>query len=1058
MKILKAMVKSRLWFITAIIVIVLVLVVSLVLTQVGFIYETFNGIHGGERRKLVSGNPHEYVRYDADYNSKQDVLDAANALNEKIAADGMILLKNEQNFLPLRTTKSNNQTAQSDPKISVFGKNSVNLVYGGSGSSEKDASASVSLQDALTDAGYDVNPVLTEFYKSSASGSGREKSPEMGNILTGFPTGETPQSSYTDQVKDSYREYNDAAIVVISRLGGEGYDLPRTMFTYGSGYTTWSHKSKERVPVDGARAVDDHYLQLDANETALIQEVSKSFENIIVVINCAQAMELGFLDDPGHYAYSDKIKAAVWVGSPGATGINALGDILNGNVNPSGHTVDTFARDFKNDPTWANFGNNLSGEGNQYTVDGKLRSNYFVDYEEGIYVGYRYYETRDYTEGSEPYVSAAGEVHGTNTTAWDSWYDSRVVYPLGYGLSYTEFEYSIENEAELESITSLNSKSEITVKVNVRNKGGEAGKAVVQLYATAPYNPDNKPKAIEKAHKVLVGYEKTDVIPVDGTASVEITVPAYCLASYDYNDDNTNTFKGYEIEHGTYVLSLSENAHVAVQTVDFTLGEDLLISADPVTDTQVTNQWDDVSGRITQYMSRKDFEGTFPQAPTEQEREVTQEFLNSMNYDGVDEGKPWYTDKMPVYQKSAKGKTEIQLYELIGKEYGDPLWNQFLDQLTVEEMTLLVGKGMYSTTAIDRIGKYRTVSADGPVGFAAFMGDPAVHDTCFYASGCMVAATYNKELAEELGVMLGNESLIGDTNDEASAYHGATYSSWYAPAVNIHRSPFGGRNWEYYSEDGLLSGSIGASVIRGAESKGVATYVKHFALNDQETRRCDGVSTWANEQAMREIYLRAFEICVKDGGSTGVMSSFNRIGSTWTGGDYSLLTQVLRNEWGFVGSVITDFNLPEYAYMVVDQMIRAGGDISLSQNKLPSSDAASLTATHVTALRNASHNMLYTIVNSNAMNGYGEGVVFRNTIPAWVEFMIWIDVAIIAILAIWGVFAVRATLKKMNGTGNGAAAEVVDVQNPLDAEAAQEKNLPVKQAKKKKTKDKEEKL
>lgn len=1035
MKILKAILKSKKWLITASIILVLMIVINLVLTQVGFIYETLNGVRGGERRKLVSGDPNEFIRYDADYQSKEEVLAAANALNEDIAADGMILLKNEGGFLPLRTPESKEDKATGKPKISVFGKNSVNLVYGGSGSSEKDSSASVSLGDALSSAGYEVNPTLKAFYEGTKSGSGREKSPEMGNILTGFPTGETPQNKYTDEVKSSYSKYNDAAIIVISRLGGEGYDLPRSMFTYGNGYTVWSHKSKERVPVEGARAVDDHYLQLDKNETDLIKEVSKSFENIIVVINCSQAMELGFLDDPGHYAYSDKIKSAVWIGGPGGTGIKALGSILNGNVNPSGHTVDTFARDFKNDPSWANFGNNLSGDGNQYTVDRKPRSNYFVEYEEGIYVGYRYYETRGFTEGSAPYASAAGEVRGTTTTQWDSWYDSQVVYPLGYGLSYTRFGYEITNAEEISSVSSLEASDTVTVDVTVTNTGDRAGKAVVQLYATAPYNPDHAQTAVEKAHKVLVGFEKTGVIPAGETAEVSVKVPAYYLASYDYNDANGNGNKGYELEHGEYILSVSENAHTAVDTVSFTLGGDVLIRNDTVSGNPVENRWDEVSEYIDKYMSRADFAGTFPAAPTAEDRNVTKEFIAKMDYDRVDEGKPWYTEEMPVYQKSASGKAEIQLYELIGKEHGDPLWGEFLNQLTIDEMGLLVGKGMYSTTAIERIGKYRTVSGDGPVGFAAFMGDPAVHGTCFYASGCLVAATYNKQLAEDMGVMLGNESLIGDTNDPASKYHGATYSSWYAPAVNIHRSPFAGRNWEYYSEDGMLSGSIGASVIRGAQSKGVATYVKHFALNDQETRRCDGVSTWASEQAMREIYLRAFEICIKDGGSTGVMSSFNRIGHVWAGGDYELLTSVLRNEWGFVGSVITDFNLPEYAYMIVDRMIRAGGDISLSQDKQPSTGAAALTATQVTALRNASHNILYTIVNSNAMNGYGEGVVFRNTIPAWVEFMIWVDAAIIVVLAVWGVFAVRISLKKMKD-GN---VEVLQ-ENTLEEMNKEEQN------------------
>ena len=1032
MNIFKAILKSKAWLITTSIVVVVLLTISLVLTQVGFLYETFNGVFGGERRYLVSGDPEKYILYDTEYENKAEVLAAANALNEEIASEGMILLKND-GLLPLRTPNSELERASARPKISVFGKNSVNFVYGGSGSSEKDAASSVTLSQALTDAGYDVNPTLENFYKSSASGAGRPASPEMGNILTGFPTGETPYDSYTDAVKQSYASYGDAAIIVISRIGGEGYDLPRSMFTYGNGYLVWDHKTKERVPVEGARAVDDHYLQLDANETRLIQEVSKEFDDIIVLVNCSQAMELGFLDDPGHYAYSDKIRAAVWVGGPGASGLNALGEILNGNVNPSGHTVDTFARDFKNDPTWENFGNNLTGNGNQYTVDGKLRSNYFVDYEEGIYVGYRYYETRAFVEGEEAYASspegAAGEpavpdgiVRGTTTRSWDSWYDAHVVYPMGYGLSYTDFSFEITNKEELEKISALAPKDEIAVTVNVTNTGDVAGKAVVQLYATAPYNPDGQENAIEKAHKVLVGFEKTQPVPAKETVPVTVTIPAYYLASYDYSDANGNGFKGYEIEHGTYTLWAGKDAHNAEDSVAFDLTDGVLIGEDTTSGGTVENRWDDVSSHITKYMSRSDFVGTWPSAPTDADREVTKEFLDSMQYDGVDEGKPWYTDEMPEYALTAE-KSEVQLYELIGKPYEDKLWDELLDQLTIGDMTALVGKGMYSTTPVEHIGKYRTISCDGPVGIAAFMGDPSVYDTCYYACGCMVAATYNKDLAEAMGEMVGNESVVGNEKDAASAYRGATYSSWYAPAVNIHRSPFGGRNWEYYSEDALLSGSMAAGVIRGAQSKGMATYIKHFAINDQETRRCDGVSVWANEQSMRELYLRAFEVGIKGGGSSGVMSSFNRIGTVWAGGDHALLTEVLRDEWGFVGSVITDFNL--YPYMDVDQMIRAGGDVSLSQDKQPSGGAA-LTATQVTALRRASKNLLYTIVNSNAMNGYGEGVVFGNALPMWVMLVIAVDIAAAVGLAVWGVFAVRSSLKKMKQKENSKEEENVE--------------------------------
>ena len=663
---------------------------------------------------------------------------------------------------------------------------------------------------------------------------------------------------------------------------------------------------------------------------------------------------------------------------------------MNGSVNPSGKTVDTYDRDFTKDPTYNNFGTNNVLHGNEYyTINSKGnpmgREEYLVEYEEGIYVGYRYYETRYITEGENG----------------DAWYQDNVVYPLGYGLSYTTFDWQLLNKEELENMA-VTPESTFTVKVRVTNTGDVAGKDVVQVYVNPPYYDGG----IEKSEVVLVGFAKTPLLPAakDATADnpnwcdLEIEVKAEYFASYDYNDANTNEHTGYEIEHGDYELRVSRNAHDAVDAAVVNVPEDIKMTEDVKTGATVQNRFDDVSGYIKKYMSRTDFDGTWPQSPTQDERIVTQEFLDSLTWDGNDAGEKWEATQMP---EGGTGKS-VQLYELIGKPYNDPLWEDLLDQLSIETMAELIGTGNYHSMAIDAIGKPKTIDSDGPVGFTPFMGDPSVYGTCTYASGCLLGATYNVELAKEMGEMIGNEGIIGNV-----AGDGTPYSGWYAPAVNIHRSPFSGRNWEYYSEDGYLSGIMAANVIQGAQSKGVYTFIKHFALNDQETNR-NGVLTWANEQSMRELYFRPFEIAVKDGGTRAVMSSFNRIGTVWTGGSYELLTEVLRDEWGFEGMVITDYN---YAtpYMDPDQMIRAGGDLNLTQKWWPGTEN---TPTQVTSLRQATKNILYTVANSNAMNGYGYGVVYKYLLPYWVIGLIVADCVIVALLGIWAFFLIRWYLRR----------------------------------------------
>ena len=612
------------------------------------------------------------------------------------------------------------------------------------------------------------------------------------------------------------------------------------------------------------------------------------------------------------------------------------------------------------------------------------------DYEEGIYVGYRYYETRGHTDGEE-------------------WYKDNVVYPFGYGLSYTTFEWNVVSSNPQDG-ASLNKDSKIEIEVEVTNTGDVAGKDVVQLYYTAPYYD----KGIEKSHVVLGDFAKTELIEPGEKKTVTLTLDAFDMASYDFDDRNQNGFKGYELEGGDYTVSVGRNAHETIDSITLHLiGEDrgldeatngkngFAYTEDPVTHTRIENRFDDVSSHIETYLSRGDWEGTWPTTPTGESLVASQELLDALSAESyigegrdIDKDKPWFTKEMPKFSRETVAKENmVQLYELIGKDYDDPLWDELLDNLTLQEMAYLIGTGNFNTARMDNISKPKTIDPDGPAGFTNFMsaGDAgAVYETCSFACECLIGATWNKQLAYDMGVAIGNEALIGNARGD-----GQTYSGWYAPAVNIHRSPFSGRNFEYYSEDGMLNGLMGAALVQGANTKGVYTYVKHFALNDQETQR-GGVCTWASEQAMREIYFRPFEKIVKVGKTHAMMSSFNRIGTVWAGGSYELLTEILRDEWGFVGMVITDYNT--YPHMPADQMIRAGGDLNLFQDKQPSTSGGNVTASHVTAMRKATHNILYTVANSNAMNRIGEGVTFVTSNPIWMDILYAVDGAIVGVL------------------------------------------------------------
>ena len=917
--------------------------------------------------------------FNSDYETRAEVIQANRDLNEVIEGEGLVLLKNDGS-LPIG----------GELKVSVFGKSSVNMFAHGNGSGAGGNAPVTDLIQALNQEGFKVNSTLVNFYKdSSKSGSGRGASPSNGHVSAGYNTGETPVSYYTPDIEATYDEYGDAAIVVFSRVNDEGWDLPRTSLWNGSTYNTWGADATQLIP--GARQWDDHYLQLDKNESDLLKYLGERFDNVIVLLNTASQFEVGFLDDPGHYGYHENVKGCIWMGYPGSSGNIAVAKALKGEINPSGRTVDTWARDFKNDPTWQNFANNLmevssTEKGNQYANlpgsggngGGGYKNNYVI-YKEGIYVGYRYYETRGFDEGNNAYSSAGkgkadvvynsltgkyistsadkdgdNEIHGTSTTEWDSWYNASVVYPLGYGLSYTTFAWELVSATPANG-GSLSADSTITVQVKVTNTGDVAGKEVVQLYYTAPYYNGG----IEKAHVVLGGFAKTKNLQPGESDTVTIEITARDMSSYDWSDANNNGFKGYELEQGTYEIKIMKDAHTVVDSFKCTVDSDIKYEYSESTGNKIENRFDDVSNYLLTdeyaqdgvgYMSRSDFAGTFPTPAFK--LTASQAVIDGLNLwdnciDSPDQ--PWYTDVMPT----TGAKNGIVLQDLIGVEYDDPKWELYMDQLTVSQLTQLAMRGgMYAGQNYPELGIVRSVAADGPAGYGNGAASGATYS--LWCSGTMIAATYNVELARAYGVGMGNEALWG--NNSVNIVY------WYGPGANIHRSPFSGRNFEYFSEDGFVTGAMGSAVVDGAQSKGLLPIIKHFAVNDQEANRC-GLITWLDEQTMREIYLKPFEMFVEEGGTMGMMSSLNKIGTEWAGGSYRLQVEILREEWGFKGVVITDAYSDGWGQP--DMMIRGGGNVILGSASLK---WGSSTPTAVLALRNASKGLLYAMANSMAMN------------------------------------------------------------------------------------------
>ena len=936
------------WGITTAVLVATLIVANVLAT--GLYHQVICQAIGGERAITEEGENANLFVLDDGIKTKEDAFKNGNKVVKEICEEGMVLLKNENKALPLKA----------NAKVSVFGKNSVNLVYGGSGSAApKSAESAKTIFDSLEAAGMEVNPTLINFYKDNgASGDPRDGNPEMNNDgVSTLRTGETPKEKYTNNITSSYSQYKDAALVVFSRIAGENWDLPR-------------------------KAADNdtrHYLELDNAERDLLKHICDSnvFEHVIVLINSSNMIDMGFLKFASDPAYNAKIDAAMIIGSPGGEGIMALGEILAGKINPSGHTVDTIYTHYENDPTWQNFSDNLREYGDNYFVNGTPQPYYFIDYEENIYVGYRYYETRGHLD--------------------ENWYNQNVVYPFGHGLSYTTFEREIANVTELEG-EALNARKGFSVKINVKNTGTVAGKDVVQLYVSTPYTDGG----IEKPYKTLVGFAKTSLLQPDASETLAIDVTPYDFASFDSDDMNHNDFKGFELEAGDYTFFAGINAHTDFGHFTKNLATGEKFDKDPVTGYEVKPLFEHGDDHLQQDLSRTDFEGTFPVIPGDDERNVTAEFIAAE--DNRDSGNKEDLSVMPTLG----AELTVPFKNLVGKEYNDELWDKFLNQMTFQEMVDLFNEGCYSTTAkLGRLGIPKTLSADGPTGIVNFQGNPEIYDTCYYCSECLVAQTYNLNLVEAQGSAIGNECLIGDTQRPNGS--GLPYTGWYAPGVNLHRSPFSGRNTEYYSEDPFLSGKFAAHLIQKVQEKGVYANVKHFALNDAETHRSlNGVNTWCKEQAIRELYLKPFEMAVKEGKTRGLMTSFNRIGQKWTGGDYNLVTIVLRKEWGFVGSVICDYHTD--AYMDNAQMIYAGGDLNLTADKPWAGRKAAdpNNPGDVNCLRRAAHNNLYAIVNSNAMRA----TILGYKLPIWEVILYVVDGVLAGGLAVWGFFAFFTAIRK----------------------------------------------
>lgn len=829
----------------------------------------------------------------------------ANELAKEVQSEAITMLKNDDSNLPL-----------ANKKVNVFGWGSTNPVYGGTGSgSMSDQYDTVSLLDGMKEAGLETNADLSKLYTDY-----RADRPVVAMWSQDWTLPEVPADQYSDSLISDAKSFSDEAVVVLTRVGGEGADLPTNM---KAETITYKNNSKDYDDFQDG----EHFLQLSKTERDMIDLVTKNFDKVTLVYNGANAFQFDFLSN------YPQIKSVLWCPPAGQTGFSALGDVLAGETNPSGKTSDTFVKDLTKTPVFNNTDGAAAASSSSVGADGAfvydnvddLAAKYtgftgqentvlpsFVNYVEGIYVGYKFYET----------AADEGLIN----------YDDTVIYPFGYGLSYTSFEQKMGDVSYKDG--------KVTFDVTVTNTGDTAGKDVVEVY----YNPPYTDGGIEKASKNLVAFEKTEKLEPGASETVKIEFDDDDMASYD-----NKGAKAWVLEKGDYTISVQSDSHHVIDSEKINVADTITYDSESNThnddQTVATNQFDYAAGDVT-YLSRANHFANYAEAtaaPTNfsMSDEVKAAFTNNGNYDPTKYDDD--SDEMPT----TGAKNGLRLADMYGKDYDDADWEKLLDQLTFDDMDNLIANGGYGTPAVSSVGKIQLTDADGPASLNNnFTGVGSIG----FPASTAFACTWNKDLAKQFGEMIGDMA------------HDMHVAGWYAPAMNIHRGAFSGRTFEYFSEDSLLSGVMASSEITGAKEKGVYSFMKHFALNDQETNRTNMVCTWADEQAIREIYLKPFEMSVKEGGAQAVMSSFNYIGYTYAGASNNLLNTVLRDEWGFKGFVLTDY-FGGYGYQNADQEIRNGNDSMLATTKI-TNHITDKSATSVKAMRTAAHNILYTAANS----------------------------------------------------------------------------------------------
>jgi beta-glucosidase len=854
---------------------------------------------------------------------------------EEIMEDGIVLLKNES-LLPLNETK----------KLNIFGWESINPAYGGAGSGGiNDLYDIVSLNQGLENAGFSINQELVDFYNNYGADN-----PEMSIQKQSWTLPEPPVDTYSDELIKSAKEYSDVAVVVLSRKAGEGHnDIPMDVRK-----AAYDNNSDEYDDFPEG----EHYLQLSQTERDMVDMVCSNFDNVIVVYNGANQFELGFADE------YPQIKSVVWCPGTGNVGFNALGKVFSGEVNPSGKTPDTFIYDMTTAPWWNN------AEKTEYTnladlaVEGmnagtaQVYAPAFTNYVEGIYVGYKYYET----------AAQEGAID----------YDKTVQYPFGYGLSYTEFEQKM---GELEE-----KDGQISVDVEVTNTGDVAGKDVVEVYYEPPYTNGG----IEKSSANLIEFAKTNLLQPGESQTVTVTFSIEDMASYDENNA-----KAYVLEKGDYVISINSDSHTVLDQKTYTADKDVVYKGEnkrASDDTAATNVFEDAKGDIT-YLSRADHfanyeEATAAPASAELGEPYVSEYHLNSNFD-----KTTYLNDEDVMPTTG-ADNGLTLADMRDADYDDPRWEKLLDQLTVDEMANMIAMAGYQTAAMDSVGKVATLDFDGP---AAINNNFTGVGSIGFPIEVVVASTWNKELAQAWG------ECMGKISQEMGA------EGWYAPGMNTHRTAFGARNYEYFSEDGVLAGNMGAKAVEGARKYGVYSYIKHFALYEGNAKM---VSVWSNEQAIREIYLKPFEISVKQGGANAVMVSWSFLGDKWTGESSNLMNTVLRDEWGFRGMALTDFFRNNgHGFMNADAALANGVDAMLSTFNGEENNVANPEhPTAVLQMRNACKNVMYTVVSSWAYDGEHEETGMEN----WKKAGIGIDIVIALFMAGMEVLVIRGYKKRKN--------------------------------------------